>query len=213
MSRRTTVAALVTVAVVGLTGCSSDQSEQSTSGGGAADMAAPLHTTTSSVPPPGSGVVTPPDPSPVAGTDEQAIELAVEKFAMYWACYRTFADQPQREWFDSWSDLATDEFVQQQRVVFHETWGWTWNSETQVVGCMRQGDIRVADSGDSTAIARITLERHLFHIDAAINDGRRETKTYDVAVETSEARPPQVLGVREVAEDAPFPTPLRDLSS
>ncbi|MFL0579518.1 hypothetical protein [Dietzia sp. 179-F 9C3 NHS] len=146
-----------------------------------------------------------PEPTPSRGDDADSVKAAVEKFTIHWACYRTFAQQPQKEWFDSWSNLAADEFVQRQRIAFVDTWSWAWNEETQVIGCQRKDEVRVADTGDGTSVARITVDRHLYHADARAADGRVETKTYDVAVETSATKIPTVTGAAETRPEAPFP--------
>lgn len=210
MKLHTAMAAATATAVIALAGCSA---------GGPGDepavgtTTAPVQTSTQAASQtPGMDGTPLPEPTPVPGDDQEAVELAVEKFTLHWACYRTFAQQPQREWFDSWSRLATEEFVQQQRIAFNDTWSWAWNTETQVIGCQRRGDMQVAEINDSTSIARITVERHLYHADARENDGRTERKTYDVAVETDGRRVPLVLGAQETEADAPFPPRLSSLS-
>ncbi|MCT2299584.1 hypothetical protein M3G04_01500 [Dietzia cinnamea] len=210
MRRQAAVVAATGAAVIALAGCS---------GGGADDEAAvgattaPLQTSTQAAQQsPGMDGTPLPEPTPVPGDDREAVELAVEKFTIHWACYRTFAQQPQREWFDSWSGLATEEFVQQQRISFTDSWSWAWNTETQAIGCQRRGDMQVAEVNESTSIARITVERHLFHADARADEGRVESKTYDVAVETDGRRVPLVLGAQEVDTQAPFPPRLSSLS-
>lgn len=210
MKRTTELAAVATAAVIALAGCSSGAGGDEP---GAEATLAPVQTSTKTAQStPGMDGTPLPEPTPVRGADQEAVELAVEKFTIHWSCYRTFAQQPQREWFDSWSNLATGEFVQRQRVSFADTWGWAWNTETQVIGCQRRGDMQVAEVDDTTAIARITVERHLYHADARANDGRVETKTYDVAVETDSGRVPLVLGAKETKDDAEFPPPLHSLS-
>lgn len=207
-----TVYAIATVAVAAvLAGCGGEPVDDQP-GDPAGDVATTVATTAPTASStPGMDSHPLPEPTPMAGTGEDAIEAAVEKFALNFACYRTFAQQPQKEWFDSWSDLATDELVQRQRVAFSSTWAWTWNTETQAIGCQRDGDMRVADTGDGTAVARISVERHLYHADDRANEGEAETKTYDVAVDTDDDRIPTVTGVAEVADDAPFPPDVRSL--
>lgn len=210
MSRRTALTAVATAAVVALAGCAGGEPGEGADGDA---TLAPVKTSTETAQrSPGMDGTPLPEPTPVRGADQEAVELAVEKFAIHWACYRTFAQQPQREWFDSWSRLATEEFVQRQRVAFVDTWAWAWNTETQVIGCQRRGELRVEEIDDETAIARITVERHLYHADARANEGRVETKTYDVAVETDSARIPLVLGAKETKDDADFPPPLHSLT-
>lgn len=212
MKRRSELAVVATAAVVALAGCSAGDAEDQ-AGASAAETVVPVQTSTQAAQQtPGMDGTPLPEPTPVPGAGQEEVASAVEKFALNWACYRTFAQQPQREWFDSWSNLATEEFVQQQRVAFADTWSWAWNTETQVVGCQRRGELRVTESGDSTAIARITVERHLYHADARADDGRRESKTYDVAVETDDSRIPQVLGAAETEDDTDFPPPLHSLA-
>lgn len=210
MKLPTVLTAATAATVIALAGCSSgdagDEAEPGTT-------TAPVQTSTPAAQQtPGMDGTPLPEPTPVPGDDQEAVELAVEKFTIHWACYRTFAQQPQREWFDSWSSLATEEFVQQQRIAFTDSWSWAWNTETQVIGCQRRGDMQVAEVNDSASVARITVERHLYHADARADDGRVETKTYDVAVETDGRRVPLVLGAREADAKAPFPPRLSSLS-
>lgn len=201
---------MATAAVIALAGCSGSEAGEESDGGA---TLSPVQTSTQTAQStPGMDGTPLPEPTPVRGADQEAVELAVEKFTIHWACYRTFAQQPQREWFDSWSNLAAGEFVQRQRVSFAETWAWAWNTETQVIGCQRRGDLQVAEVDDETAISRITVERHLYHADARASDGRVETKTYDVAVETDSGRIPLVVGAKETEDDAEFPPPLHSLT-
>ena len=205
MSARWGAAIAAVVAAMALAGCAGGDEQADPAAGVASTSVAPTAEPGQAHMAPGMDGTPLPEPTPVPGTDQGAIESAAEKFALNWACYRTFAQQPQKEWFDSWSNLATDEFVQRQRVAFVDTWSWAWNTETQVIGCQREGPVRFADTGDNSAAVRITVQRHLYHADARADGGQIESQTYDVAVQTADGRIPTIAGAAQVADDAPFP--------
>lgn len=123
---------------------------------------------------------------------------------MGWANYRTFAQQPRGEWFATWDDMATPEFVQQQRVEFSRKWSWAWNEEKQVLGAQVDGEIRV-ELSDDAAVVRVPIKRYIYGILSRADEGEPETKTYDVYLQLEQNQVPLVDNVLESKPDAPFP--------
>lgn len=145
-----------------------------------------------------------PVPEVVEGADEEAVSATAENFIAEWATYRSAAQQPRSDWFDSWKDMATDQFIQQQRRSFNTLWSWTWNEEKQVLGAQRDGDIEV-HLEDNVAIARVPVKRFIFGIDSRIDEGKEQKLTFDVFLNIADGTKPLVTNVREVTEDEPFP--------
>jgi len=203
MRARHTLCALAAIVAVTASACGS--AEEDTPG---ATTAAPA--TSSTAAPARSGDYTGsdgtplPTPTPVRGADEDAAAASAERFLMGWASYRTFADQPRSEWFASWDDVATPEFVQQQRVAFDRTWSWAWNQEKQVLGAQLDGEIRVELSEDA-AVVRVPIKRYIYGILSRADEGELDKKTYDVFLQLGQNQVPLVDNVAEAKPDDPFP--------
>lgn len=199
-------AVCVLVAIVGVTAsaCGSGEEEASR------PAASPPPAVSSTTAPPRSGDYTGADgtplpvPAPVRGVDEDAAAASAERFLMGWANYRTFANQPRSEWFASWDDVATPEFVQKQRVEFDRKWSWAWNEEQQVLGAQVDGEVRV-DLSEDAAVVRVPIKRYIYGILSRADEGEVETKTYDVYLQLDQGQVPLVDNVVEARPDDPFP--------
>lgn len=203
MSRRRMVAA---AAITGLlvVGCGTD-TDNPTPNPVSPVMSTAAPTTSSTAPSANGMDGTPlPEPTPIPGSSDEAITATAEKFVINWASYRTFAQQPQAEWFATWQEWASDEFIQQQRLQFHATWSWAWNQEKQVLGAQPVEPTKVHNFSDSTAVARVTVERHVLHIDDRVDEGDLERRTYDVQLRLGEGVP-EVTDADPVDPRDPFP--------
>lgn len=143
-------------------------------------------------------------PSVVSGDSEESVKTASEAFVMGWANYRSAAQQPRQEWFDSWKAHATDSFIQRMRTEFNTMWSWTWNQEKQVMGAQVDGTIQVHLDGN-TAVARVPVKRWVYGIDTPANEGEEQKKVYDLFLVLDPAKPALVNNTREVGDDEPFP--------